>query len=164
MDFKLSSGTILVTKDYHSLFPSSNPMKISTDKEMYMMEEIDLYIRLLQKVQSENTPVLIVGRKENRVDRAIWYADYLQDRSEWSIRNDVMEERNPATSSGCIFPFSNIFWKYLGVANWGNAQQPTSINQMIFNCIAILNAVLVSVQDFETIFIFPTCNQKLRYV
>ncbi len=82
MDFKLSSGTILVTKDYHSLFPSSNPMKISTDKEMYMMEEIDLYIRLLQKVQSENTPVLIVGRKENRVDRAIWYADYLQDRSE----------------------------------------------------------------------------------
>ena len=57
-------------------------MKTITDKEIYLIEEIDLYIQLLHKVHSEDIPKHTAERKETQLDRAIWYVEYLLERSE----------------------------------------------------------------------------------
>jgi len=55
-------------------------MEPVNDKEKYLMEEIDLYIRLLWKIQLPSPESGPATAHKTKIDLAKWYEGYLQEK------------------------------------------------------------------------------------
>jgi hypothetical protein len=57
-------------------------METITDKERYLMEEIDLYIRTLREIHFNNLQIQMESGQGSKMDLAVWYQQYLRERSQ----------------------------------------------------------------------------------
>lgn len=55
-------------------------MQTVTEKEKYLMEEIDLYIRTLREIYFNDMQIQIDTKQGNKMDLVKWYEDYIKEK------------------------------------------------------------------------------------
>ncbi len=73
-------------------------METTTDKEKYIMEEIDLYIRTLREIHFNHLQIQMDARQGSKMDLIKWYEEYVRERSQWTFDYGV---ESKFLKSGC---------------------------------------------------------------